>query len=319
VRRAPTAAPQAAARAAQIPFRDDFPFWQLSIAPGDSALATHAAGRDALVFAGSTALILVALVAGVVLLIRDVSRDQQLNRLRTDLVSGVSHELKTPLTLIRLYAETLSEDREVPDGERRRYYEIITRASERLTHLVEKVLDFSRIERGRTTYDLTEGDIGPVVARTVEIYGQHLRRRGFTITATLAREMPQIRFDAEAVAGAVLNLLENAAKYSGDSRSIEARLFTNEEHVIVEVEDHGVGIAAEEQGLVFEQFYRSGRKGSTGGYGLGLYLVRHVMEEHAGHIELDSEPGRGARFRLVFPVANVLTQDRSAAQGPRVT
>lgn len=284
---------------AQVPFKTAFPFWQLSLAAPSVSASTQ---RDMFIFTGSTVLTLCVLILGVFFLIRDVSREKRLSRLRSDFVSAVSHELKTPLTLIRLYGETLLHGGEFKPGERRSFYEIITRESERLTHLIERVLDFSRIDRGQKEYRLQEGDLLPAIARTVEVYGQHLVRRGFSVETELASVLPPLKFDPDAVSQAVLNLMDNAAKYGGESKFIGIRMWNEDNRVMFEVEDHGIGIPVEEHEKIFQQFYRSRSSRGKGGYGLGLFLVRHIMEAHGGRVELDSDPGRGSRFRLLFPV-----------------
>jgi len=279
----------------RIAFPTLFPFWRLSLS------APPALQRDLPVFAAVTFSVLGVLILGVVVLLRDVWRDIELTRLRADFVSGVSHELKTPLTLIRLYADTWFHGPDSPPEERRSYYRIIVRETERLTELIEKVLEFSRIGRGRKQYRLEDGDLKPVVEGALEAYSEHLRRRGFTVETGLASHLPRVSFDAGAISQTVLNLLDNAAKYSMDSRFVGVRLWSKEDTVILEVEDRGIGIPAGEQEKIFQQFYRVPGRTARGGYGLGLYLVRHIMEAHRGRVEVESEVGRGSRFRLVFP------------------
>jgi signal transduction histidine kinase len=255
-------------------------------------------------YAGGTLLVIVLLAAGVVLLLRDVHRESRTNQLRADFVSGVSHELKTPLTLIRLYADILMNDENHPQPERSSFYRIIARESERLSHLIERVLSFSRIERGQQNYTLETGDLGPVVSRTVDAYQHYLRRLGFEIDSQLTGELPPVRFDPDAVSQAIVNLLDNAIKYSGGNKFVRVNLATNNGHVALEVEDRGIGIAPEWREKVFERFCRAPNASAKGGYGLGLYLVRHIMNAHGGDVQLESEMGRGSRFRLVFPVAS---------------
>ena len=285
--------------------------WQLAVAPASIDTLDASGRRDLVVFAGSTLFVLGVLVLGIVVLMHHVSRELEINQFRADFVSSVSHELKTPLTLIRLYGETLMDGEDCPEEERQRYYGIITRESERLTHLIEKVLDFSRVERGEKQYHLVSGAITPVVARTVEAYGQYLKRRGFLVETDLATELPPVRFDADAVAAAVVNLVDNAAKYSGTPKFVAVRLRPEGDEVILEVEDHGPGIPASEQEKVFERFYRGRGERAKGGYGLGLFLVQHIMEAHGGRVELDSGSERGSRFRLVFPALMLPSESRS--------
>jgi signal transduction histidine kinase len=288
---------------ARVGLQGVLPFLELAVRPASGTVWAGRARRDLLIYSGATLLILGLLVMGVLLLTRDVSREMRLNQLRADFVSRVSHELKTPLTLIRLYGETLLEGGSFPEEERRGFYQIITRESERLTHLIDKVLTFARIERGQKQYQLREGDLGAAVACTVEVYAQYLQRRGFTLSANSAAGLPPVRFDPDGVSQALLNLLDNAVKYSGESRLVGVHLRAENSKVILEVEDHGAGIAPSEQEKIFQQFYRVPADETRGGYGLGLFLVRHVMEAHGGSVEVDSECGRGSRFRLVFPAA----------------
>jgi signal transduction histidine kinase len=260
-----------------------------------------AAPNGLALYGGAIALVLAILGAGMFLLVRDVSREARTNRLRADFVSSVSHELKTPITNVRLYAETLLARDGLGEEERRESYRVIMRESERLTRLVNAVLTFARIERGERVYHFEEGDLAPVIAQTVEDYREYVERAGFRLESSIPHTAPQVRFDSGAISQALVNLLDNAVKYSGERREIAVRLFARGGDVVVEVEDYGVGIPKGEHPRIFERFYRAPNGQGKGGYGLGLHLVRHVMEAHGGEAELESEPGRGSRFRLVLP------------------
>jgi signal transduction histidine kinase len=258
-------------------------------------------GRDLRIHVGAVALVSLLLSAGVVLLVRDTSRDARTNQLRSEFVSGVSHELKTPITLVRLYGETLLRHDTLTTEERKEFYRIITRESARLGRLVDQILSFARIERGELTYEMKEGDLAPLASGVIEDYREWLEHAGFTVQVAIPESAPAVRFDPAAVSQALVNLLDNAAKYSGASREIAARLDIHAGGVAIEVQDHGVGIAAEEQSKIFERFYRARSRTGKGGYGLGLFMVRHIMDAHGGRVEVDSAPGRGSRFRLEFP------------------
>ena len=227
---------------------------------------------------------------------------EEANRRRADFVSGVSHSLKTPLTLIRLYGETLLYGDEFTVEGRRGFYQIIIRESERLTHLVHNVLDFSRIDRDVKQYSFQEGDLASIVRESVEVYAQHLRRAGFTIDVDLAADLPRIRLDAASLAEVVLNLLDNAAKYCNGRKHISVRLKLETPNAVLEVEDQGIGIPDSEQERIFDQFYRGPNAVAKGGYGLGLFLVKNIMGAHGGMIEVKSQSGQGSTFRLVFPL-----------------
>ncbi len=276
--------------------------FHLVVAPAP-ARTESAAAWQRWSFAGSTLLTLGVLAIGVLLLGRDAARQRETNRLRADLVSGVSHELKTPLTLIRVCAETLASEPVPADAERERFCGVITRETDRLTTLIDRVLSFSRVDRGERTYALVRGPIDAVVRETLGHYGEYLRRRGFTLCESLEPGLPEVAHDRVAVAEALVNLLDNAAKYSGDARHISVSLARRDGAVALEVADQGVGIDPADQARIFDRFYRSGQTLAKGGYGLGLFLVQHIVEAHGGLVELESTPGSGSRFRLVFPAA----------------
>jgi signal transduction histidine kinase len=202
-----------------------------------------------------------------------------------------------------LYGETLLRHGRLPESERREFFRIITRESARLGRLIDQVLAVSRVDRSDDVYDLKAGDLGPVVAGIVDDYGEWLEQSGFRVSRDLAGSAPPVRFDAAALQQAVVNLLDNAAKYSGAARDIAVRLGAGNGHVTFEVQDHGIGIPPAEQQRVFDRFYRVANNSGKGGYGLGLFMVQHIMRAHGGRAEVESTPGRGSTFRLVFPVA----------------
>jgi two-component system phosphate regulon sensor histidine kinase PhoR len=257
--------------------------------------------QDLRVYGAAIALMLVILTAGIILLLRDISREARSNRLKSDFVSGVSHELKTPITLIRLYSETLLRGTAATTEERNDFCRIIMRESDRLGRMVDRVLTFSRVERGAQAYKFEEGDVAPVVERIVEDYFGYFELSGFRLERRLATSLPKVRFDAAALSQAIVNLMENALKYSGESRDITVSLKSNGRLVTFEVEDHGLGVPVEEQKRIFERFYRVPNGDGQGGYGLGLFLVQHIMTAHGGFAEVESQPGKGSTFRLNLP------------------
>jgi two-component system phosphate regulon sensor histidine kinase PhoR len=238
-----------------------------------------------------------------------------MNGLRCNFVSGVSHELKTPLTLIRLYAETLLESPDLAEDERINFYNVISQESDRLLLLVGRVLDFSRIGQVQKQYQLQPGDAGPVIAGILERCHAYLGRQGFVMHWHVQQGLPLVSFDAEAIKSAALNLIDNAAKYSGTSKFLKAELRFHSQAIVLEVEDHGIGIPAADRDKIFQAFYRSDNTGGKGGCGLGLFLVKHIMEAHGGTIEMESEIGVGTRVRLLFPV-QASTPDSLASVQP---
>lgn len=236
---------------------------------------------------------------------RSVRRQVQLARMKSDFVSNVSHELRTPLALIRMYTETLEMGR-LPDEERRmEYLRVISQETERLTHLVNNILNFSRMEAGRKPYAAEPVDVDEVAAAVHQLYARTLEQQGFHLELRLAGSLPLVRGDREALAEALLNLIDNAVKYSGDDRRIEVETGRQDGGVFVAVTDHGIGIAPEEHRRIFEKFYRvsTGLVHQTRGTGLGLAIVEHIVQAHGGRVVLASRPGEGSRFSLVLPAA----------------
>ena len=246
----------------------------------------------------------VMLLAGLGLVWANVRRELKLSRLKSDFVANVSHELKTPLALIRLYAETLELGR-VPSQERRgEYYRVIGKESRRLTQLINNILDFSRIEAGRKEYRMVPSDVAHVVRDVVESYRFAIEKLGFTLEADLAEDLPALEIDPEALSQALINLLNNAIKYSPERKSIKVTLRREERRVLLSVADQGIGIPRSEQRRIFEKFYRveTSLVHTTKGSGLGLALVQHITEAHGGRVELVSAPGEGSTFTLALPV-----------------
>lgn len=250
-----------------------------------------------------TAALAALLAIGIAFLWRGARREMALARMKTEFVANVSHELKTPLSLIRLFGETLLLDRVSHPEQRSRYYQIIARESERLGHLIANVLSFSGIEAGRKTYELRPCDLGETVRETYESYRFHLDEKGFEHRLEVEPDLPRVRADPDAVAQALINLLENAVKYSPREKFVRVSVRSEGGSVRISVEDRGVGISPKDQGRVWEEYFRTreARALATRGSGLGLSLVRHIVRAHGGRVELESSPGKGSTFTLVFP------------------
>jgi len=244
-----------------------------------------------------------ALFAGY-LLLRDVHRETETAAMRSHFVASVSHELKTPLTSIRAHAETLLMGRAGSPDTTSDYLRTIVSESERLTRLVDSVLDFSRIEQGRKAYHLQQTSLDEVVQSAARAMEHPLSQLGFTLTISSDGTAPVVGADPEALTQAILNLLGNAMKYSGDARIIEVRTGTRNDEAFVDIVDHGIGIALEDQPRIFERFHRVQSVETTGiaGTGLGLTLALHVVEAHRGHIAVSSDPGRGSTFSVRIPL-----------------
>ncbi len=287
-----------------VAFRDSLPNWRLAVyQPAGDALRT-AVRRQVSVFMAAFVVLCGVIVTGIAVTWRLMRRETEMARLKSDFVANVSHDLKTPLSVIRMFGETLEMGR-VPDEPRRQeYYRVITREAERLSRLIDNVLDFSRIEGGRRRYDIVPTAVEPLVRETLEAFSWPLAQQGFKVDVTVAPDLPEVPMDADAVGQALANLVDNAIKYSADDRAltVEARVEGGE--LVLAVADRGIGIPRAEHARIFDKFYRVGRSETQGrrGSGVGLSLVRHVAEAHRGRVTVDSAPGEGSRFALRLPL-----------------
>jgi signal transduction histidine kinase len=219
-------------------------------------------------------------------------------------VANVSHELRTPLSLIRLYAETLEMGRLTSPEKYQEYYRIIRKESERLSALINNILDFSRIEAGKKEYSFRDTNLAELVRNTLESYRFQIEQSGFTLEQNIADDIPAVRVDREAFARSLLNLINNAVKYSQEQKYLGVNLYRTNGSVKLEVVDRGIGISRAEQAKIFEKFYRvcDPLVHNTKGSGLGLALVRHIIHAHGGQVEVESAPGNGSKFTIALPV-----------------
>lgn len=244
-----------------------------------------------------------AVLAGFAALLFAAHRDLRLARLKTDFVSNVSHELKTPISLIRLYGEMLTLGYAADEAQRSKAQAVIVAEAERLGLLIDNVLDFARIERGERTYRREPVDLAALIRRVAEAYRPQLDAGGFTLALELAEDLPPIGGDADALTQVLLNLMANACKFSTDDRRLAVTLARGADGLRWRISDHGIGIPAAEQARIFDPFYRveSGLTRSTRGAGIGLALVRHIVHGHGGTITVDSAPGSGTTFIITLP------------------
>src|SRR5438445_13308756 len=244
------------------------------------------------------------MAGGVFLTYRNISREMNLARLKSDFVANVSHELRTPLALIRLYAETLELGRLTAQEKYQEYFRIIREESERLTALINNILDFSRIEAGRKEYEFKETDLADLVRSTLDSYRFQIEQNGFAFEENSSCDLPPVTVDREAIARSLLNLVNNALKYSKDQKYIGVSLYRTNGSVNLEVQDHGIGISPNEQEKIFEKFYRCGDPlvHNIKGSGLGLSLVRHIARAHGGDVLVESTPEKGSKFTIALPL-----------------
>jgi signal transduction histidine kinase len=290
------------AAAADIPFGDDSGAWQLVVTHRsgsvDAAVA-QARGRNLAISFG----ILLILAFSVAMIVVSTGRAQRLARQQMEFVSGVSHELRTPLAVICSAGENLADGLVTGPEHAQIYGTLVRDEGRRLSGMIEQVLDFAGIQSGRKIYNLRPTGIDDVVRQALAACNAQIAQLGFVIDLQISENLAQIEADKPALVRAVQNLIGNALKYSGRSRWIGIRAFADAHVLSIIVEDHGLGVPEDELGHIFEPFYR-GRDATDSqisGSGLGLSLVKHIVEAHGGTVEVTSTVGRGSLFRINLP------------------
>jgi signal transduction histidine kinase len=246
-----------------------------------------------------------AIALGGWLVVVDARRQFALAQQKTDFVSNVSHELKTPLTSIRMFAELMLGGRPETRAKSPQYLRIIMVEAERLTRLINNVLDFAKLERRQKRFDKKPFDLHAMVERIWESHELHLRESGFTTKWQAATAPYPVVGDEDALAQVLVNLLSNAEKYCGDRKEVELHTYLDDHHACVSVLDRGAGVPAGEERKIFEAFYRAHDSLSSGiqGSGLGLTLAQRLSEEHGGTIQYRRREGGGSAFTLTLPLA----------------
>jgi two-component system, OmpR family, phosphate regulon sensor histidine kinase PhoR len=245
----------------------------------------------------------VILVIALFLAFRSVKKEVQLAHNKADFVSNVSHEIRTPLALISMFAETLEMGRVKSEEKKQEYYSIINKETHRLTGIVNKILNFSQTEAGKKKLRISRINLVHEVEDVLKTYDFHLTNKGFSYTFDRPNAI-WVMADKEALAEIVINLIDNAVKYSSENKKIEITAGTGAETGWLAVKDHGVGISKTDQKHIFDKFYRvsSGNLAKSLGTGLGLSLVKQLVEEQKGKISVSSELGKGSVFTIYLPL-----------------
>jgi signal transduction histidine kinase len=285
-------------------FSQPFAGWKVALFDPGGKSIEQLTGKEKLLYLILFAGIIVVMLIGIILMVRAVIHESEISRMKSEFVSNVSHELKTPLALIRMFGETLDSGIVTDEKDRRKFYSIIRKESERLTHLINNVLDFSRMDAGVKEYNIQETDLIEVVRSSLEAYKFQISDSGFKIESELPDESVILRIDKDAISQVLLNLLNNAIKYSDEKKYILVKVRKDPISALISVTDHGVGIPKEELKKIFDKFYRvsTARTKETRGSGLGLTLAKHIVEAHGGTIEVESEVGKGSRFTVRIPL-----------------
>jgi two-component sensor histidine kinase len=261
--------------------------------------------RNRTIYIAMLAVFYLFITIGVVMTMRGIWREAHLSRLKTDFVSNISHELRTPLTSIRMFAETLRQGRAVTPEEQELCIDFIAKESERLSIIAERTLDWARLEAGRRPFERERISAAKLVRNVVDGFLSHGTVDREAITLELPDDLPILDVDAGAIGQVILNLLENAVKYSGANKRIVVRGRRHRNEIVLEVEDNGIGIARKDLRRVFERFYRAddllARR--TEGSGLGLSIARRIVIAHGGRLHVRSKLGTGSIFTIQLPVA----------------
>lgn len=274
--------------------------WHIQVAPIDAVGFQAAMTRTTNAYLVILIGIVLLLGLGSYFIARTVRRELEVARMKSDFVSTVSHEFRSPLTGIRQLGEMLSRGRVSDENKRQQYFDLIVHESDRLTRLVENVLDFARMEDGRKQYAFEILDTSCWLNTVAEDFQQEALRTGHKLEACIPGQLPAVRGDREALSTALRNLLDNACKYSPQSETVWLNAEASNGGVRVQIRDHGVGISVREQSQIFEKFYRGGGELAkrVKGAGLGLSLVRHIVDSHHGEVHVESREGEGSTFSI---------------------
>jgi signal transduction histidine kinase len=283
------------------------PHWEVAIYLLNPTKLAKSAATLRLTLGLLVALLLCAIGVGSWLIVSDLTRQLTLARQKSDFVSNVSHELKTPLTSIRMFAELLADGRINDPGKQRSYLHIITAESARLTRLINNVLDFTRMERGEKKYNFQISDIVAIARETAESYRPHLEANGFHFECQFPDHPISINGDQDALAQILVNLLSNAEKYGADRKEVMLEVTqesTPVPYVQINISDRGLGVPPGCEEKIFEKFYRAHDSLNSGiqGSGLGLTLARQIARVHGGEVVYEPRNGGGSRFCLRLPI-----------------
>jgi len=269
--------------------------WDVQVAPWDaSALQEQAEKQRTL---GPTLIVLSAstIAVGLIVVWLGVMAERRASRLKSDFIANVSHELKTPLSLIRMFGEMIATGRHRSNATKD-YGAIITRESDRLGHLIDNVLDFSRLERGKASYRFAQGDLGEVVERALDVCRYRIDKENLRLEVAIEPHLPMVRMDENALTLVALNLIDNAIKYGAEGGLVEVTVARRPGQVALRVADRGPGVPREEWPRLFERFYRarSARDKNVRGSGIGLSLVKAIVAAHGGRIEIEGQSATAA-------------------------
>ena len=278
-----------------------FPEHQVLIQLKNVKVVDEFVKRRSWIYGIAMALLIGGMILGVMLILRDISREEHLASLRSDFVSNVTHELKTPLTSVQLFTESIMMDRIKSESDRKEYLRIILKETESLKRMINNILDFSRKERGKLEYKFQEVDLTSLVNMAVADLDYWISEKGFNLQ-TRIEDNVRVMADPEACKQAIINLLSNAIKFSRNRKEIFVGLKKENGSIVLYVEDKGIGIKEDQMDLIFEPFYRVGQQDAKdiSGTGLGLTVVKDIIAAHNGKIHVESKLNEGSKFTIIL-------------------
>jgi signal transduction histidine kinase len=278
-----------------------FPGHQILIKLKDEGLINRFVTRRSWIYGISLALLLGGMILGVLLILRDISREEHLARLRSDFVSNVTHELKTPLTSVQLFTESIILDRINSEADKKEYLRIILKETESLKRMINNILEFSKTEKGKLEYKFEQVNVTDLVNMAINDLDYWLVEKGFTLKTQIEDDVIASA-DQDALKQAIINLLSNAIKFSRNRKEIFVGLRKENGEIRIEVEDKGIGISEDQRDLIFEAFYRVGQKDAEdiSGTGLGLTVVKEIIEALHGRIFVESKLNEGSTFTIIL-------------------
>jgi signal transduction histidine kinase len=287
----------------QVFFPSGLPPWNLIFYPVETNMFSSFFQTGQGIFFYIFIIIILILAAGLFFILKAVNNEINLSKMKSQFITTVSHEFKSPLASIRQMGEMLEQNR-VPTKERKqKYYQGIVQQSERLTHLIENILNYSKMEAKQKEFRFQKADIELLLKDVVASFENFVSVNGFQIEYEKIGMVPEFYYDPEAMEQVFHNLLDNACKYSGTSKKVKVTLQKKDDDVMINVTDYGVGINKEDRDKIFSRFYRVGDELTqhVKGSGIGLTIVKQIVDAHNGKVVVESEPGKGSTFSVVLP------------------
>jgi two-component system phosphate regulon sensor histidine kinase PhoR len=305
-----------------VPFPTTLYNWRLQVSPkAAEELTSRVQNRRSLELV-MLLLSCIVIVAGVATILVANERERKVSALKSEFVANVSHELKTPLALVRMFSEMLQSGRVASEEKREEYLSIIVRESERLSGLIENVLDFAKVERGRKAYEFAQEDVGEAVTKAANVYRYRAERDAVKLVVDVAPQLPLARIDERAIELAVINLVDNALKYAPGGETIDIRVTEDSGSIVVRVTDQGPGVPPEDRERIFERFVRGTRDGASArirGSGIGLALVKHIAESHGGRAWVREAGADRSGSSFFFSIPARKAAARAASSGELFT